>query len=233
MITTLCRSRPHWWSVQRNWFSSTSKTTSLSAWTLISMRSEPTDPQRVPSPLSSSQSEHTFKSAAASEGCFVDFSSAFISLTQEADWKPPSQADPRESRWTVAPPLRVVCSSPSCSHFTPPDIKTVWSMRMTPPSRATLHQQQNNESLYWEEINNLAEWCTDNTQRSLSLAKDTEMSASLRPDNRAASFLRLLFILYTPLLQIVSLFLLFCVMKHKGTLVFQLWCCKMIKKVTL
>ena len=61
MTTALWLTSPSWWSVLRNRFSSTSNTTSLPAWTLTGML---TDPQRMPHLL-----------------LFVDLSSAFNTIS--------------------------------------------------------------------------------------------------------------------------------------------------------
>ncbi len=45
----------------RTWFSSSSKMTSQPTWTLSSLHLELTDPQRMPSPLPSTQFSHTLK----------------------------------------------------------------------------------------------------------------------------------------------------------------------------
>ena len=66
-----------WWSAPRNWFSSTSKTKSLPAWTLTSMLSEPTDQQRMPYLPPFIQSSHNLRLGKSYIRMpFVDFSSA-------------------------------------------------------------------------------------------------------------------------------------------------------------
>ena len=52
MTTTMLLSPPSWWSALRNWFSGTSKTTSLPAWSLTRMLSELTE-DAIPTALHS------------------------------------------------------------------------------------------------------------------------------------------------------------------------------------
>ncbi len=60
-LTALWLSPQYWWNALRNWFSRTSKTTSLPTLILISMLSEATDPQIMPDPVPSAQSPHTWR----------------------------------------------------------------------------------------------------------------------------------------------------------------------------
>ena len=160
ITTSLWHSTTSWWSVSRNWFSST---TALSAWTLTSMLSEPTDPQKMPYLLPSTQSSHTWKKQNSYIRMLpVDFSSAFnptspMTLTGQLNtlglsktlchWIfDLSNADIREFKlqshlFYVSSTQKshgTVCSGPSCSHCTP----------MTAPSD-TLHHQLNYRVLNW------------------------------------------------------------------------------------
>ena len=69
-------------SVLRNWFSSTSKTTSAPACSLASMHSEATDPQRMLYPLPSTQLSQLHQKAV----CWLQLS-IWYNLTHDADWK--------------------------------------------------------------------------------------------------------------------------------------------------
>ena len=78
MTTVLWLLPPPWWSASRNWFSNLSKTTSLPAWTLTCMLSEPADPQRMPYPLPSNEFSPLKIKAATSGCCLVTLAQHWI-----------------------------------------------------------------------------------------------------------------------------------------------------------
>ena len=69
MMNLIWFSSPSWWSALGNWFSSISKATSLWAWTLTSILSEPTDVQRLPYPLLFTKSSRTRIISTATSEC--------------------------------------------------------------------------------------------------------------------------------------------------------------------
>ncbi len=142
MTTTLWPTPPFWLSVLRNWFFGTSKTTSQPAWKVTSLCSEPTAPQRMPSPLPFTHSSSTLKITTPISECYLLISAQHSTQSPPWNWLAnlalwtwvphsatwywtSSQTTDSSYRSSATPPPlscwtfpRALCSAPSCSRCT-------------------------------------------------------------------------------------------------------------------